>query len=142
MSLFEQFFADVEHDTGFLKAHAIHDFTFEVEGRMEKLGVTQAELARRLGTSRAYVTKMLRGNANFTIESMVKIAHALEARVHIRVEPGSCGERLPFDAWGEIARGQVGRPVPAAWYSADEYVADRPVAAPAQEAPYEPAAAA
>jgi transcriptional regulator with XRE-family HTH domain len=39
--------------------------------------VKPAELARRLEKSRAYVTKILQGNANFTIDSIVKIARAL-----------------------------------------------------------------
>ena len=35
------------------------------------------KLARRIGTSPAYVTKLFGGSANFTIETMVKIADAL-----------------------------------------------------------------
>ncbi|MDQ3133801.1 MAG: helix-turn-helix transcriptional regulator [Acidobacteriota bacterium] len=41
---------------------------------MEQQGVSNAELARRLSKSRAYITKVLQGNVNFTIESLVKIA--------------------------------------------------------------------
>jgi len=44
---------------------------------MTREGVKPVELARSLGKSRAYVTKILQGNANFTIESLVKIARAL-----------------------------------------------------------------
>lgn len=44
---------------------------------MEQQGVSNAKLARRLGKSRAYITKVLQGNVNFTIESLVKIARAL-----------------------------------------------------------------
>lgn len=45
---------------------------------MESAGVTEAELARRIGASRAYVNKALQGATNFTIESLVKIGRALE----------------------------------------------------------------
>lgn len=44
---------------------------------MRDLGVTEAELARRMGVSRAYVNKVLKGAANLTIESMVKIGRSL-----------------------------------------------------------------
>lgn len=44
---------------------------------MEDKGITEAELARRLNTSRAYVNKVLQGSTNFTIESLVKIGLAL-----------------------------------------------------------------
>lgn len=101
MSLFERLFSGIEEDEGFLRAHAVHDFTFEVERRMEGEGITKADLARRLGTSRAYVTKMLRGDANFTVASMVRVARALGARLHLRVEPGPCGERRENNVWGQ-----------------------------------------
>lgn len=47
---------------------------------MAREGVKPSELARRLGKSRAYVTKILQGNANFTIDSLVQIARALGYR--------------------------------------------------------------
>lgn len=46
--------------------------------RMEELGINRAELAKRLGVSNAMVTKMLRGNANFTLSTLVGLATALE----------------------------------------------------------------
>lgn len=44
---------------------------------MQEIGMSEAELARRLGVSRAYVNKILKGAANLTIESLVKIGRAL-----------------------------------------------------------------
>lgn len=52
---------------------------------MEQEKVTKAELARRLQTSRAYITKLLQGSANFTIESLVKVARALECNVSVKL---------------------------------------------------------
>ena len=52
---------------------------------MEEQKVSRAELARRLGTSRAYVTKLLGGNANFTLQTMTKVAMALGSTVHVHV---------------------------------------------------------
>ena len=65
----------------------IVEFTEDVCVLMEKQGVSRAELARRLGTSRAYITKLLGGNANFTLETMTKVAMALGAAVHVHVAP-------------------------------------------------------
>jgi transcriptional regulator with XRE-family HTH domain len=45
---------------------------------MEAKGITEAELARRLKVSRAYVNKILQGATNFTIETLVKIGLALD----------------------------------------------------------------
>ena len=64
---------------------AVTDFTRELHARMESLKVSQGELARRMGTSRPYVTKLLEGS-NFTLQTMVKLAMALEAVVRLRLE--------------------------------------------------------
>lgn len=66
---------------------AIIEFTMDIGRLMDEQGVSRAELARRLGTSRAYVTKLLGGNANFTLETMSKVAMALGAAVHVHVAP-------------------------------------------------------
>lgn len=52
---------------------------------MEQEGITKAELARRLQTSRAYITKLLQGSANFTLESLVKVARALKCNVSVNL---------------------------------------------------------
>lgn len=63
----------------------ISQFGEDVCRLMDEQGVSRAELARRLGTSRAYVTKLLGGNANFTLHTMTKVAMALGAAVHVHV---------------------------------------------------------
>lgn len=40
---------------------------------LERTGTSQAELARRVGTSPQYVAKVFRGTTNFTLESMVSL---------------------------------------------------------------------
>jgi len=64
---------------------AMQNFTSQLCCLMKERGVTKAELARRLGKSPAYVTKILRGNTNFTINSMVQLARAVEGDVFIQV---------------------------------------------------------
>jgi cyanate lyase len=54
---------------------------------MKEQGVSNAELARRLGKSRAYVTKLLRGTTNFTLESLVRIGRALSCEVQLELLP-------------------------------------------------------
>ena len=64
----------------------------EVHRRMKDMGVSPAELARRMGTSKAYVSQLLDGG-NFTLLTMVKIALALGSVVRIHLE--STEERAP-----------------------------------------------
>lgn len=57
-------------------------FTEAVLLRMEELGdLSRTELAERMGTTTPYVTKLLRGKSNFTFETLVKLARALECRI-------------------------------------------------------------
>lgn len=61
------------------------DFAEAVARQLEKTKISRAELAKRLGSSRAYVTKMLNevllAGPNLTMESMAKLAFALGAKI-------------------------------------------------------------
>lgn len=65
-----------ESDVEFLVEEAKIDFAVALERMMSRNRIKKADLAKKLGTSAPYVTKVLRGDANFTIETMVKLAHA------------------------------------------------------------------
>lgn len=64
---------------------AVSDFARELHGLMKRRGVTNAELARRIGVERQYISKLL-GGANVTLHTMVKLAMALDAVVRVRLE--------------------------------------------------------
>lgn len=66
---------------------AKRDFTDDLLNRMADEDVNQARLAELLGVSPQFVTKVLRTNANLTIETMAKIALALNAQVRIHIAP-------------------------------------------------------
>ena len=54
---------------------------------LEETGLSKAQLAKRIGKTRQYINKVLNEDkrVNFTIESMVKIAHALGRKVDLHV---------------------------------------------------------
>jgi len=85
MERFRQFVREAETSVDYWAAGPITDFIEDVWRLMEEQNVSRAELARRLGTSRAYVTKLLGGNANFTLQTMSKVAMALGSQVHVHV---------------------------------------------------------
>jgi transcriptional regulator with XRE-family HTH domain len=57
----------------------------DIIAALERLSLTQADLASRLGTSRAYVTKILQGTTNFTIDSLARISQALNCRLDVQI---------------------------------------------------------
>jgi DNA-binding transcriptional regulator YdaS (Cro superfamily) len=54
---------------------------------MEVNGVTRSDLARLLGVSSAYIAKGLRGNVNFTVDSMVPLVRAAGGEICVQVAP-------------------------------------------------------
>jgi len=50
---------------------------------MERVGVTKAELARRLGKSPAYISKMLSGTQNLTLATLAEVFFELGRSMHV-----------------------------------------------------------
>ena len=75
----------------FRKLYAIEGLITEagefIARLMQEQGVTKAELARRLGKSRAYITQMLSGSANLTVRTLAEVAYALGAEVKLEAVP-------------------------------------------------------
>lgn len=87
MKSFEELFRNAKKGDQFWVEKASLDFTIQLARLMENKGVSKAELARKIGKSPAYVTKLLNGYNNYTIGTMVKIARSIGGSVHIRVTP-------------------------------------------------------
>jgi transcriptional regulator with XRE-family HTH domain len=56
-------------------------FTESILLRMEELSLSGKDLADRMGSTKPYVSKLLKGKNNFTLETLVKLARALECRI-------------------------------------------------------------
>jgi len=66
---------------------AILEFISDIHAEMKRQKKTKSDLAAIIGTSPAYITKVFGGNANFTIETMVKLSRALGCRLHVKAVP-------------------------------------------------------
>lgn len=62
-------------------------FSLELNRLFTQSGMTQKALAEKLNTSPAYITKIFRGDANFTIETMVKLTRAVDGELQIHIAP-------------------------------------------------------
>jgi len=98
---FRTLYEEAKQEPAYWHELAVVDFTEEVIEVMDRHGVSRAELARRLGTSQAYVTKLLGGDANFTLMTLVKLAMALESEVRLHLGPVGTQTRWfdLVDAW-------------------------------------------
>jgi transcriptional regulator with XRE-family HTH domain len=94
---FKKLFEEGRKRLSYFVQGAIIEFTEAVVTRMEELGVSKSNLAEKLKCKPSYVTKFLRGGTNFTLESMVKIALALDSEISIRLRP-----KLSAERWQEV----------------------------------------
>jgi transcriptional regulator with XRE-family HTH domain len=65
--------------------YSMRNFVGDALKRMDARNMTRVELAQALDVSPAYVTKILRGDVNFTLDTMSKIAHAVGGRINIEI---------------------------------------------------------
>lgn len=69
----------------FWSSQAKLDFSVELENQRRGSGMTYADIARKLGTSPAYISKVFRGDTNLTIDTMVKLSRAVGGKIRINV---------------------------------------------------------
>lgn len=77
----------LRHDPEFEAELLLLDINELIVHRMNDLGWRKADLAQRLGVSRAFITRFLGGNTNMTLGTLVKVANALGTRVNVELLP-------------------------------------------------------
>ncbi len=82
---FSDLWADLEGTEQFQEEKSILEFSLQLHQLMKFRGITKKDLAESIGVSQAYITKVFRGNANFTIASMIKLVNAVNGKLTIHV---------------------------------------------------------
>lgn len=75
----------IENDDDYWAESVKIDFAVNLDRLMRRVGITKTALAKKINASQAYITKVLRGDSNLTIESMVKLARAAEGSLHVSI---------------------------------------------------------
>ena len=101
---FEDLFAQAEKHSEYWVEGAILEFTDEVLRKLEASGLSRTELAARLGHSRPQISRLLSGQNNFTLRTMVEVSRALNCELRLHLQ--SQGMRT---AWIEFEYGSVRR---------------------------------
>lgn len=90
---FDTLYKEAEAHDDYWPAGIVQEFTEELCDLMKREGVTRLELARRLGTSPGYISKILHGNANFTLATMARLARALRAELSVQLIPAEASDQ-------------------------------------------------
>lgn len=83
---------------------AILQFTMQLHNLMQEQGLSKTELANRIQASQPYITRILKGQDNLTIATMVKLAKAVGATVQISLSRAEAQENTAFSA--KVANGR------------------------------------
>jgi transcriptional regulator with XRE-family HTH domain len=75
------------------------DFALELGRLLERNQISKSALADKMGVSAPMVSKILRGDTNLTIETMVKAVRAAQGQLHIH----AAAENAVYH-WKEIVR--------------------------------------
>ena len=82
-----EWYESLLNEEDFYIEDAKNKFALDVEKKMSRARVKRVELAEKLGNTPAYITKVLRGDANVTIATMVKVSRALGCDLHFHMVP-------------------------------------------------------
>jgi transcriptional regulator with XRE-family HTH domain len=82
---FSALFAKARESSTYQAERLSVDFLAELNAHMKAQGITNSELARRAGTSPAYITKLFRGPANLSTETIAKLAKAVGCKAHLHL---------------------------------------------------------
>lgn len=110
-----EWFHTLESDVDYHIQAAKIDYAVNVERLMDKRSLSRVALAERLKKSAAYITKLLRGEQNLTIASMVRVARSLNC--DLKIEMLERGKKL---TWAiaqnhiQVIHGNAATPVRAA----------------------------
>ncbi|MDO8586362.1 MAG: hypothetical protein Q7T82_04920 [Armatimonadota bacterium] len=102
---------DIEKTPGYQLESAIVDVTEDICEIMEAKGLSRADLARELGKSRAWATKVLRGDHNMTLKTVVEVFWSLGYR--LKMQPELTGSNA---AWTQTARAYASESVVTVHY--------------------------
>ena len=79
--------AQYQDDPDYIAEFLVLGLNEQVVSRMEAMGLRRSDIARRMGVSRAYITRILKGNPNLTLRSIAALSVALDTRPIIALQP-------------------------------------------------------
>jgi len=97
---FKELFEEARRHPDFHKELAILEFTEELWRVMQEQSVSGTELGRRIGSSQAYISRVLNGGANFTLATMTKLAMGLGMELKMHLAPSDA-----YTVWRDVLVG-------------------------------------
>lgn len=97
MSDYSSFFNALGESNEYWTTAAVIEFTQALAKLMDEHGIGKADLAREIGTSPSYITKVLGGDANFTLRTMNKLLRPFHHVLHVHAAPEGAIVIMEYD---------------------------------------------
>ena len=81
----EEEFKDPEYARAFKEGFRKLKLGYQIFCAREEVGMTQQDLARKIGTRQSNISRLEQGDYNFTVEMLQKIARALNLELRIEL---------------------------------------------------------
>lgn len=81
----DKFLSEAKKSDSYWVEKAKLDYSVALERQRKVAGFNYSDIAKKISSSAAYITKVFRGDSNLTIESMVKLSRAVGGRLDIRI---------------------------------------------------------
>jgi transcriptional regulator with XRE-family HTH domain len=63
------------------------NIAIQIQKRIREMNLAQKDLAKKLGVSKSYVSQLLKGKSNMTLETLIKVANVLGLKPEINLSP-------------------------------------------------------
>jgi ribosome-binding protein aMBF1 (putative translation factor) len=108
MESFSELFDKAQELDEFWTEELVAEFTEELIRCMDAKGISRSQLASLLGNRPSYVTKILKGDVNFTFATVAKLSRLLGVRPRLHLAPRG-SRTLWYDVMeGDTALATVG----------------------------------
>jgi transcriptional regulator with XRE-family HTH domain len=88
MGAFSELLTAARKKDSYWEARLRHQFAADMLESLSACGISQREFAEKAGVSPGYVSRVLAGNENLSIRTLVKLARALDLEPGVHARPG------------------------------------------------------
>jgi len=96
--------AEYQNDPDYIAELLVLGLNEQVVARMQAMGLRRSDIARRMGVSKAYITRILRGNPNLTLRTVAALSLALDTRPIVGLHPCRMDEFVNWRLEGREVR--------------------------------------
>jgi transcriptional regulator with XRE-family HTH domain len=94
--VYKEYFKKLEQSESYSYADALYAFIEDLHMATVEQKISYSHLADKIGNSPTYITRVMRGDYNLTIDTMVKLARAVDLKLKLGLERPAFESSISF----------------------------------------------